>query len=189
MSRSIETTVIDKPVALSRQDLLTDAKAVHKRGLCLLRVCTACQGKCCVGRTMVTEEEREQIIAYSLKDHFVHWRSDVYYLDKGVCPYLKNGLCSVQEVKPFVCQIFPFVPRVVDGEFWLYCVSECEAGRNLPPGFTDKAKALAQVFFANRSAKEYADYWNRNKIGDFDEREVTLKIKVYDHDQKRKMQS
>jgi hypothetical protein len=128
---------------------------------------------------MVTSEERREIIALTAQDHFVHWSEELFFLERGPCPYLKDGLCSVQEVKPFVCQIFPFVPRVVDGEFWLYCVGECSAASNLPAGFTAKALRLAQVFFRNRSPRDYADYWNRNKVGDFDEQLVVFRVKVF----------
>lgn len=151
--------------------------------MCLLHLCVTCHGKCCVGRTMATAEEREEIIKYSAKDHFRHWKGDLYYLDKGQCPYLRSGLCSVQPVKPFICQIFPFVPRVVDGQFWLYCVGECDAGPKLSPQFIEKAITLAQVFFANRRPEDYMDYWDQNKMGDFDDGRVVFKVKVYGNDQ------
>jgi Fe-S-cluster containining protein len=131
---------------------------------------------------MVIDEERKAIVDYSGKDHFVHWQDDIYYLDKGPCPYLKNGLCSVQEVKPFVCQIFPFVPRVVDGEFWLYSAGECDAAVKLSEHFIERAKALARAFFSGRTPEQYAQYWNQNKQGDFDEAKVVLKLKVSGYD-------
>ena len=148
----------------------------------LLRVCTTCHGKCCVGRTLVKEEERKQIGACSGNDHFVHWRNDLYYLDRGTCPYLKSGLCSVQNVKPFVCQIFPFVPRVINGQLWLYCVWECDAAVKLPAGFVDKAMALTRAFFRNRNLQEYAEYWDQNKVGDFNDERVVCKVRVFDGD-------
>ncbi len=145
----------------------------------LLHVCTDCHGKCCVGRTMANDEERARIVAHSGVDHFVHWSGDLHYLDRGFCPYLKNGLCSVQDLKPFVCQIFPFVPRVVGGEFWLYCVGECDAAPNLASDFVSNARALAQAFFANRMPQDYARYWSENKTRDFDDLIVLFKIKVF----------
>jgi Fe-S-cluster containining protein len=128
---------------------------------------------------MVTSEERRKIVGLTAQNHFVRWSEDLFFLERGPCPYLKDGLCSVQEVKPFVCQIFPFVPRVVDGEFWLFCVGECDAASKLPAGFTERALQLAQEFFRNRTAQNYANYWNQNKVGDFDEQRVVLKIKVF----------
>lgn len=148
----------------------------------LLDVCTECGGKCCVGPTLVTNEERQRIIALTGISRFEHWDDDFFYLHKGPCPYLKEGLCSVQEVKPFVCRIFPFVPRVVDGEYWLYCVGECEGAAKLSPPFIRKARALAQRFFADRDPAKYALYWNENKIDDFDDSRMIVKIRVFEDD-------
>ena len=129
---------------------------------------------------MATRQERRRIIDLTARDHFVRWADDLFYLERGSCPYLKDGLCSVQEIKPFVCQIFPFAPRVVEGELWLYCVGECLAATNLPPGFTEKAVTLARAFFQNRPFAEYADYWNKNKIGDFDDDQLVFRVKVFE---------
>lgn len=155
-------------------------KSIIPKDMCLLDVCTSCQGRCCIGRTLAVNSERERIVAYSGRDHFVHWADDIYYLDRGTCPYLKAGRCSVQDVKPFVCQIYPFVPRVVDGQFWLFCVWECDAGRKLTPSFIENARTLAQEFFTNRRPEDYAEYWEQNKIGDFDDDRVLFKVRVFD---------
>jgi Fe-S-cluster containining protein len=159
---------------------IAGAKSVTANDLCLLNVCTDCHGRCCVGRTLAVESERERIIAYSGQDHFVHWADDIYYLDRGTCPYLKANRCSVQDVKPFVCQIYPFVPRVVDGQFWLFCVWECDAGKKLTSDFVENARTLARQFFSSRRPEVYVEYWAQNKIGDFDDDRVLFKVKVFD---------
>jgi Fe-S-cluster containining protein len=148
--------------------------------LSLLQICTNCQGKCCVGRTMSVNAERQRVANLAGCDHFVHWKDDIYYLDKGQCPYLQGGLCSVQAVKPFVCQIFPFVPRAIDGEFWLFCAGECDAATRLPADFIQRAKALARVFFKTWTPQQYEEYWLDNKQGDFDDDRVVLKVKIFD---------
>jgi len=133
---------------------------------------------------MVTAEERQAIVAYARVDHFVYWQENMWYLERGACPYLKDGLCSVQEVKPLVCQIFPLVPRVVYGELWFYCVGECDAGLKLPPNFVDKAVKLARAFFRDIRLTTYESYWNENKIGDFDDERVQFKVRVFDNREK-----
>lgn len=149
------------------------------KDMSLLAICGNCGGRCCVGRTMVSEWERLRIITLTERDHFVHWSDDLFYLERGPCPYLENGRCSVQEVKPFVCQIFPFVPRVVDGEIWLFCVAECGAASKLPAGFTERALRMAREFFRDRRLEDYAEYWNQNKLGDFDDKHVVFRVKVF----------
>lgn len=143
----------------------------------LLDAC-GCKGSCCVGRTVATNIERRRIVQSSGSDHFIHWRRDLYYLERGQCPYLEDGLCSVQEVKPFACLVYPFVPRVVEGELWLYRVSECSCASRLPDGFQMNAVRLAKLFFSGRELSEYEEYWNENKVGDFDEDHIIEKVRV-----------
>lgn len=146
----------------------------------LLQVCRECHGKCCVGRTLVSRAERDRITGLTGIDAFRRWSKDMFFLDRGTCQYLKSGRCSVQDVKPFVCQIFPLVPRVVDGELWLYCVSECDAAARLPSGFVENACQLTRRFFADKNLSEYEEYWRENKIGDFDDDRVVLRVRVLD---------
>lgn len=149
---------------------------ISSEEMSLLHLCKACGGKCCIGRTIAIEKERGKILEHSGRDEFTHWRNDIYYLDPRPCPYLKDGLCSIQEVKPFICQVFPFVPRVKDGKLWLYCVGECPFVAKLPEEFPRKAERLTQYFFAGRSFSEYAQYWTDNKIGDFDDSLLVYRI-------------
>jgi Fe-S-cluster containining protein len=146
----------------------------------LLDVCTSCKGgKCCTGRTMASDEEVGIITKYSGENHFIHWQGPIHYLERGPCGYLKEGRCSVQEVKPFVCMIYPFVPRVIDGELWLYSVGECDASTKLTEEFIDNARLLARDFFSNVDVKLYEEYWNQNKLGDFDDQLLQFRVPVY----------
>ncbi|MEZ5358284.1 MAG: YkgJ family cysteine cluster protein [Candidatus Zixiibacteriota bacterium] len=139
-----------------------------------------CKGKCCKGRTMVTADEKSRIVEHSGSDHLFNWHGDIYFLERGECPYLSEGLCSVQDVKPFVCMIFPYVPVVIDDSLWLYLVSECEYASRISKSFTEKAIRLTRQFFKHLSLDEYSRYWNENKIGDFNEERIIAKIKVID---------
>jgi len=156
-----------------------NSQFVRPEHLSLIDVCTGCRGKCCIGRTLATDVERTRIMQLAGADHFVPWKDNIYYLPDGPCPYLRGQRCSVQDVKPFVCQIFPFVPRVIDGEFWLLCVGECDAARTLPSEFVPRVQALARDFLLNWTPAQYEEYWLQNKQGDFDDTRVTLKIKVF----------
>jgi len=46
--------------------------------------------------------------------------------------------------------------------------------------FYRKAIRLAQEFFRNRHPQDYAEYWNQNKVGDFNDQQVAFKVKVFD---------
>lgn len=174
----IKQTSVKRAAELVLADQLRSE--ISPTDMSLLNVCRSCEGKCCVGRTLVSLNERIEIVALTGRDEFVHWADDLYYLERGTCPYLTAGRCGVQEAKPFVCQIYPFVPRVIKGEFWLCCVDECDAGPKLSAAFIEKAKVLAQKFFSNRTQENYAEYWADNKIGDFNDDLIVFKIKVYE---------
>jgi Fe-S-cluster containining protein len=146
----------------------------------LLSVCANCNGKCCVGRTLITDTERHAIMTVSGRDALHQWSETLHYLERGPCPYLRDGRCSVQIVKPFVCLIFPLVPRVLDGVFWLVSVGECDAATHLSPEFIRRARKLAQTFFAEWKPEDYEAYWNANKIGDFDETHARFIVPVFD---------
>jgi hypothetical protein len=119
------------------------------------------------------------IIKLSGSDPFVKEKF-YYYLERGTCPLLKDGLCSVEEVKPFVCMIFPFFPLVVDGKVWLYCATECPAVPYITKKFIQNSQILAQEFFSEFPVEDYALYWNTHKVGDFDVSKVTLKLRVFE---------
>ena len=158
----------------------TLAASVEAREMSLLGVCANCRGKCCVGRTLVLASEAAGIVGRTGRDEFVRWNDDFLYLDRDRCPYLTSeGLCSVQEIKPFVCKIFPFVPRVVDGEPWLFAVGECSASRVLTPAFIQNSQIIAQRFFDKYGVAAYESYWDSNKVGDFDDSQVVLRVPVW----------
>ena len=151
---------------------------VDPHEISLVNVCHDCQGECCVGRTLVLEEEATSIAARTGRDHFTHHRDGIFYLERGPCPYLQEGLCSVQSIKPLICQIYPFVPRVVDGEPWLFAVGECSASRCLNPAFVHKAKILARKLFDRLDQEAYEKYWETHKVGDFDDERVVFRVRV-----------
>lgn len=127
---------------------------------------------------MASPEERVQIVDFAGADHFVQWNDSLYYLDVGTCGYLRAGRCSVQEIKPFVCKIYPLVPRVVGGGLWLYLVGECPASYVISSEFIERALALTRTFFGNLPFEEYEKYWECNKVGDFDDTRVQQRILV-----------
>ena len=147
----------------------------------LLHHCVRCEESCCKGRTLVRRDEMELIRATGHPDYSRRWSEDIHYLDHGPCAYLQEGLCSVQAVKPFVCQIFPFVPRAELGTWWLYLVSECPAQPLIPAEFITRAVELAKGTLKAWDLQEYESYWNENKVGDFRDDRVRLLIPVYPH--------
>src|SRR5436190_2452991 len=67
--------------------------APHPKDMSLLAVCGDCRGRCCVGRTMVSERERLQVVTLKRRDYFVHWSDDLFYLELGRCHFVEHVRC------------------------------------------------------------------------------------------------
>lgn len=68
-----------------------------------------------------------------------------YYIIKGnTCPFLKDGSCSVEQVKPLNCRIFPLA-LTHQGKDAEWAVSpECPQFKKVPYEFVEHAKELGQ---------------------------------------------
>ena len=80
------------------------------------KICKNCQAFCCkLVLPPVTPQERYRILKAGHPDHFTQISSDVYQIqptETGWCPYLSADFsCSIQEVKPTLCTIWPVIPH------------------------------------------------------------------------------
>jgi len=141
--------------------------------------CTSCRDNCCKGKTIISAPERDDLLSNRSRDPFLRWSSNIYYLERGPCVFHENGRCAVQALKPFVCRIFPFVPRVAFGTWWLFLVSECPAAIALDSEFVARALSLARATLQCWNLQDYASYWSANKVGDFDEERVLWRVPVF----------
>lgn len=87
----------------------------------------ACKAKCCQGNTIVvTEVGYNKIVDANHPDYFHPVelpQGNFYVLDhvfnrdgkvnpEGKCPYLQNNKCSIEDVKPDTCAVFPMVRKI-----------------------------------------------------------------------------
>ena len=67
----------------------------------------------------------------------------------GTCKALKNGLCSINDIKPTLCKAFPFYFDMFSG----LCAIDCE-------GFSDEYwTEVENCSYALESAKEMYEFW------------------------------
>ena len=128
--------------------------------------CKKCIDGCCYrGVPLVTSAERERIIAEH-PDHFEPFGNNfVIPKPNGYCPYLEldTGRCSIHEVKPVDCQIYPLDP-FYNGENIEFVVdTPCPASRHLTPEFINAAMSLAQKWIKLFPRPEFEDYFERYK--------------------------
>jgi len=110
--------------------------------------CSKCDMRCCA-RAVVLPEERENIIKAAKLGFFqsrrVFSKRGKYYMIKGdPCPFLKENACSIYDVRPLNCRIFPLVltHQGKDAEWDLS--PDCPGFKSVPYEFVEEAKRLGQ---------------------------------------------
>lgn len=74
------------------------------------RVCLKCKASCCkMGGPDFTKKEMQKVLKAGFKNCFSKIDDDWYELKSknGRCPYLKNYLCSIHDVRPLMCKCWP----------------------------------------------------------------------------------
>ncbi len=110
--------------------------------------CEGCSRTCC-SRPVVLPEERDNIIKAARMGFFhqrrVFEKRGNYYIIRGeTCPFLKDGDCSIDPVRPLNCRIFPLA-LTQQGKDAEWAVSpECPEFKKVPYEFVERAKDLGQ---------------------------------------------
>lgn len=110
--------------------------------------CNNCDRRCC-SRPVILPHERDNIIVKTkmgiLKRRRVFSKRDGFYIVNGdPCPFLKDGACSLEEIKPLNCRIFPLALTHQGKEAEWDVSPECPACNKLSYEFIDQAKRLGQ---------------------------------------------
>jgi Fe-S-cluster containining protein len=110
--------------------------------------CEGCDRRCC-SRPVALPEERENIIKATkmgfLQRRKVFEKCGDYYIIRGdTCPFLKDGGCSIEPVRPLNCRISPLVlTRQGKDAEWIVS-PECPSAHKIPYEFVERAKELGQ---------------------------------------------
>jgi len=90
--------------------MIAEELPVARRGI--LFKCKLCGQKCCDHIPEISEEDLERIrkIHPSFKPYFSPEGRMILVGEKGYCLFLKNGLCTIHDYKPIICQLYPFYP-------------------------------------------------------------------------------
>ena len=134
---------------MDAQDAQPTVKAAQPENASLEKsFCSECDRRCCSSAVVLPEEMKS--ISRAAKMGFfqrrkVFQKRGNYYIIKGnACPFLKEGLCSVEQVKPLNCRIFPLA-LTHQGKDAEWAVSpECPQSKKVPFEFVEHAKELAQ---------------------------------------------
>jgi Fe-S-cluster containining protein len=110
--------------------------------------CSGCDRRCC-SRPVVLPEEKEAIAKAArmgfLERRRLFERRGHYYILRGeTCPMLKDGKCSVEEVRPLNCRIFPLALEHTGKDAEWALSPECPSYREVPHEFVEAAKEAAR---------------------------------------------
>ncbi len=119
--------------------------------------CSGCDRRCCTTAVVLPEEMKSMASAAKMgffqRRRVFQKRGDYYIIKGSVCPFLKDGQCSVEPVKPLNCRIFPLA-LTHQGKDAEWAVSpECPSYRKVPREFVEHAKELAQPLLERHREK------------------------------------
>ncbi|MBW2990919.1 YkgJ family cysteine cluster protein, partial [Candidatus Woesearchaeota archaeon] len=120
-----------------------------------LKYCTSCEAKCCESQSIIVlPEERNLIVKKTGKDIFKKEKD--YYVNDVPCDFLSfEGKCSINDIKPLDCQIFPYYIAVDrDIKINKNCLGVAYINELLKKKLLQKAKKLR----ARLTLEQLADY-------------------------------
>lgn len=139
----------DKQVYSSPYVMVTESSHDVKKGT--YNFCNSCIGRfdCCCNCNKIdmpiilpTEIERIQALSRRPKDEFAKKITNNLYQMRRVkdeeengCIFFINHSCSIYDVRPIDCRLFPFDFKEIEGEYWLIYYNDIEICKALP---TDK---------------------------------------------------
>ena len=110
--------------------------------------CSECDRSCC-SLAVVLPEERKRIMKATKMGFFrsrrIFQKKRGFYLIKGeVCPFLQEGACSIEHVKPLNCTIFPLALTHQGKDADWGISPACPNHRKVSHEFVEHAKMIGQ---------------------------------------------
>ena len=119
--------------------------------------CMDCDRRCCTRAVVLPEEMKNMAMAAKMgffqRRKVFQKRGDYYIIKGDVCPFLKDGLCSVEPVKPLNCRIFPLALTHPGKDAEWGVSPECPAFNKVPVEFVEHAKRLGQPLLERHREK------------------------------------
>lgn len=103
--------------------------------------CDSCDKRCCFQASpCLTSAERNRILKATGKDLFKRVQGSYFpRLINGACAFFSEGRCTINEIKPMDCRIFP----VVRGRDGMFIDAYCPEHGEIPAG--DMAEMVAMA--------------------------------------------
>ena len=122
-------------------------------------VCKDC-GKCC-GEGFWFPVSNTEIEKIKNAGHTDFYEGNMLKTIDDHCIFLKEGKCSIQDIKPVTCKVYPVMKLFTKSKpikpYYLLDL-QCPAARKLPMEEIDKLIAKSKAFFESMSKEEYNQY-------------------------------
>ena len=105
------------PSAFAEKSLTLASEIIHALGLKDKSVCKAGCHYCCIDVPVAISSNEARLIAMHQKIKIkepARKENDFEYRKSGACRFLKNGMCSIYEVRPLACRSFFSADSVQD---------------------------------------------------------------------------
>ena len=110
--------------------------------------CLRCDDPCCNGDIIVSKRERGRILEKwnGAAPFRYDSKYDYYYLDIVECPFLnEKNMCSVHEVRPAICRLYPFsIVPLKRGGFRLCLDRSCSVWISVPRQEKEELRNIAR---------------------------------------------
>lgn len=141
--------------------------------------CSKCRKKknCCssfksIDRPIVSDAEMQSIALLHGDRNFERTHNGTYQIKTtgGVCNFFIEGKCSIYDIRPYDCRLFPYDIKKIDGEYFLV-LYKLDCLKNFVPADVDRiVEGLLPIL------DEYVDEKLNKKLSHF-EFEIIKKIK------------
>ncbi len=114
----------------------------NRKTLSILNSCLKCNSKCCKSESpIVLEKERDLILKQTEKDYFKR-EENYYIIPNDPCPYLKNNICSIEDIKPIDCKAYPLTIIEKEGNLFIGIYENCPGLSYINDNFLKEVKTL-----------------------------------------------
>lgn len=126
----------------------------------MLQTCLSCHEPCCNGYIMAFSDEHRRIIEYCEEDYFIKGDGYYYMNDVDECPYLKDGMCTIYEVRPMMCRFYPFFPIPRNGRIRVCYDKDCPLVGVLSEEEKEQVKKEMREFYRGERLEIFQRFWD-----------------------------
>ncbi len=123
-------------------------------------ICAKCDEKCCNGIFILSQKEKD-LLWKNGHGHHIKEKHNYCVFEGDPCPFFKEDKCSIHEIRPMVCRLWPlYIVVDEDGKLDFELEEDCPATKELGKEYFEKAKEKASRYIHEEvSIEAYQKFW------------------------------